>query len=169
MIEVNNLTKRKVPEVLLKKATERVLRGEFTLNERSESKGKIKQKDVSIAIVGPKKSRELNKRYRNKNKAANVLSFPAGNDRIPSDLSRSREPRPSWRGAESREVEGYLGEIVLCPAEIQKDAKKYGMMFEQALLWMLVHGILHLTGYDHKTDEQAVRMEKKEQHYLSHI
>ena len=148
MIEVNNTTKRKVSEVLLKKATERVLRGE-----------KIKQKDVSIAIVGPKKSQQLNRQYRNKNKAANVLSFSAGNDRIPSDLSR----------AESREVEGYLGEIVLCPAEIKKDAKKYGMMFEQALLWMLVHGMLHLAGYDHKTDKQAVLMEKKEQHYLSHI
>ena len=140
MIEVNNLTQRQIPEAVLKKMAERVLRGE-----------KIKKKGLSIAFVGPKKSRELNKEYRNKDKTANVLSFSAEGHSIPSG------------------GKGYLGEVVLCPAEIQKDAKKYGMMFEQALSWMLIHGILHLTGYDHKNKKEAKLMEQKEQAYLKHI
>lgn len=133
MIEVNNLTKRQLPEALLQKTAERVLREE-----------KKAQTDISIAIVGPKKSRELNLQYRKKDKAANVLSFEGSG--------------PS-----------FLGEVVLCPVEIEKDAVKYGMIFEQALAWMLVHGVLHLAGYDHKTHKEAELMEQKEARYLKKL
>jgi probable rRNA maturation factor len=135
MIEVNNLTQRKISKAQLVKVAERVLQGE-----------KLQEKELSIALVGQKKSRTLNKKHRNKDKTANVLSFPAGNE------SGVEEP---------------LGEIVLCPAEIEKDAKKYGMMFEQALSWMLIHGILHLGKYSHKKEKEAKLMEQKEQKYLN--
>lgn len=139
MIEINNRTRTLVNEPLLKKVAERVLRG-----EGKEGMG------ISIALVGPKRMRELNKKYRKRDKAANVLSFSAENERIPS------------------EVEGLgLGEVVICPQEVKKDAKKYGMIFEKALAWMLIHGILHLLGYDHEKSEKAARkMEQKEASYL---
>ena len=122
MIEVNNTTKREVDEQFLKKIVQKVLKEE-----------KSGESDLSVAIVGPKKSQELNKIYRGKNKVANVLSFP--------------------------EKEFGLGEIVLCPREIEKDAKKYGILFQQALASMLIHGMLHLLGYSHSA------MAKKEKHY----
>jgi probable rRNA maturation factor len=135
-VEVNNRTKRRISELLLKKTAHGVLKGEKT------------QGYLSIAVVGPAESRKLNKQYRKKDTVANVLSFPSGNDNMVG------------------EAEGYLGEVVLCPAEIAKDAVTYGMMQEQALMWMLVHGILHILGYDHEAAHEAVRMEQREQHYL---
>ena len=148
MIEVNNLTRSKVSEAFLKKVAEMVLKGELALRKL---KGKQKDTILSVALVSQKKAAELNKKYRKKDKVANVLSFPVGNDKILSG------------------VEGGLGEIVLCPSQIKKEAKKYGMIFEQALAWMFVHGILHLLGYDHIKAGGAKRMEQKERMYLSRI
>jgi len=132
MIEVNNLTKSEISETFLKKVAEKVLKGE-----------KQQKKELSIALVSPKRAAELNKKYRKKDTVANVLSFA--------------------------EPELGLGEIVICPQEVRKEAKKYGMMFEQGLAWMLVHGILHLLGYDHVKEGEARRMEQKEHRYLSRI
>ncbi|MCH8986821.1 rRNA maturation RNase YbeY [Patescibacteria group bacterium] len=122
MIEINNTTKREIDEQFLKKIAQQVLKAE-----------KSGESDLSVAVVGVKKSQELNKIYRGKDRAANVLSFP--------------------------EKEFGLGEIVLCPQEIEKDAKKYGILFQQVLALMLIHGILHLLGYSHSA------MAKKEKHY----
>ena len=122
MIEINNTTKREIDERSLKKIAQQVIKAE-----------KSGESDLSVAVVGVKKSQELNKIYRGKDRAANVLSFP--------------------------EKEFGLGEIVLCPQEIEKDAKKYGILFQQVLALMLIHGILHLLGYSHSA------MAKKEKHY----
>jgi probable rRNA maturation factor len=159
-VGVNNLTRSNINEAMLKKVAEHVLKGE-----------KIKGKELSIAIVGAQKSKAFNKKYRNKEKAANVLSFPAGNDSIPSEARYHTVPGEVEGGkVGAREVEGYLGEIVLCPAEIKKDAKKYGMIFDRALAWMLIHGVLHLVGYDHHTSKQdTMRMEQKEDMYLQNL
>lgn len=130
MIEINNMTKSVIDEVLLRKTAEMVLRGE-----------KAKNPGLSVAIVGPKRMQELNKKYRKKDKVANVLSFEEG--------------------------EVSLGEVVICPQEVRKDAKKYGILFERALAWMLIHGILHLLGYNHEEGgEEAQKMEKKENYYV---
>lgn len=104
---------------------------------------KQQKKELSVALVSQKKAAELNKKYRKKDTVANVLSFP-----VP---------------------ELGLGEVILCPQEVREEAKKYGMMFEQALAWMCIHGILHLLGYDHGKEREAKRMEQKERMYLSRI
>jgi len=137
-IEINNLTRSKIDESFLQRVTKRVLTGEKKQNGA-----------LSIALVMPKKARELNLRYRKKNKVANVLSFPAGNDNVP------------------RQSEEYLGEIILCPQQIKKEAKKYGIISETATAWMLIHGILHIVGYDHIKERDTKTMEQKELFYLS--
>lgn len=123
MVEIKNLTKANINIAILKKVAEGILKKE-------KAKG-----DVSIVLVQPKRSKELNRIYRGKNKVANVLTFP-----VP---------------------ELGLGEIVICPQEVRKDAIEYGMLIEQALQLMVIHGVLHLLGYNHKI------IEKKEQQYLS--
>lgn len=129
MIEVNNKTQSRVDEKFLLQVARKVLTGE----RRAKS-------GLSIALVGPKKMEELNKKYRKKDKAANVLSF--------------------------FEPELGLGEVILCPHAVKKDAKKYGILFEEALAWMLVHGILHLLGYGHEQERDARTMEARETRYL---
>jgi len=104
---------------------------------------KFKESGLSIALVGSDKMRKLNKQYRRKDKVANVLSFS--------------------------ESELGLGEVVLCPQEVEKDAKKYGMLFTEALAWMLVHGVLHLLNYDHEKDSDEKKMSNRETYYLNKL
>lgn len=97
--------------------------------------------DLSLVFFKEPKMRELNRIYRGKNKATNVLSFP--------------------------EEEFGLGELVLCPAVIRKDAAKYGITFKAELCRIFIHGLLHLAGYDHKKDADFTVMSQKEEQYLS--
>lgn len=102
--------------------------------------------DISVVLVGEKRMRELNKGYRGKDYSTNVLSFPA------DEKFQAEE----------------LGEVVLCPSFIRKDATKYGITFRRALAWMMIHGMLHILGYEHEEDpKKAAIMEDKEERYLS--
>ena len=137
MIEVSNRTRVQIDENALRKTAESVL--------RKEGKRGV---GLSIALVGPIEAKALNKKHRKKSNVPNVLSFSLG------------KKMPGLNEAE-------LGEIVLCPLQIRKDAQKYGILFDKQLTWMLIHGVLHLLGYDHATDKEARAMEQKEQDYLS--
>jgi probable rRNA maturation factor len=130
MVTVHSLVKKRMPVSLLQKTAEIVL--------QQEKKGAL---DLSVVLLGEKNATALNKQYRNKEYAPNVLSFPA------KELG--------------------LGEIVLCPSVIRKESTKYGIVFKDHLAFMLIHGVLHLLGYDHEKDKQAKVMEQKEQQYLS--
>ncbi len=88
-----------------------------------------KKYSLSIAYVSEEKSREINKKYRKKDKPTNVLSFP---------LHKNE------------------GEIILCPAVIKREAKIFGKNFGQYLGFLVIHGLLHLKGMRHgKKMEEA--------------
>jgi probable rRNA maturation factor len=97
---------------------------------------------VSIVFVGARTMRELNNLYRKKNYATDVLSFSYGAmkmDRIP-----------------------FLGEVIISPEIAVHQASVWGVHPERELRRLLVHGILHLLGYDHETDRgQMNRIEKR--------
>jgi len=121
MIEVNNLTTNKVDEEFLRGLAMKVLQGENK-----------KIVDLSIALVGQGRIRELNKKYRKKNKVTDVLSF---------QYDKS-------------------GEVIICLREVKKNAKKFGSTYKKELARVLIHGTLHILGYDHE------KMKKKEVRYL---
>jgi len=128
MIEINNLTTVSADEEFLKKVVEKVLESEN------------KNKDLSIALVGQGRIRELNKKYRGKNRVTDVLAFG--------------------------DKDG-LGEIVICLREVKKNAKRFDSNFETELAKVLIHGILHLLGQDHEKNEIAAKkMEEKQNYYL---
>jgi len=97
---------------------------------------------LGVRVVGPAESRRLNRAYRGKDKPTNVLSFPA-----------SRE---------ERELCGSLGDLVVCAAVVAAEARDQGK--ERAAHWahMVVHGVLHLHGYDHERPRAARAMERLE-------
>ena len=101
--------------------------------------------DVSVRIVNAEESRALNHEYRGKDKPTNVLSFPAG--RI--------EGLPD-------EVPVQLGDIVVCASVVRDEASEQGKAVADHWAHMLVHGTLHLMGYDHQTDVEAAEMEALE-------
>ncbi len=106
-------------------------------------KGEKIEKEISIALVSRKEMQSLNRKYRKKNMATDVLSFGSINDVLP--------------------------EIVICPKEVEKNAKKNKLPFQEELARVLVHGILHLSGLDHQTKEEEAVMFKKQEEYLSSI
>jgi probable rRNA maturation factor len=97
---------------------------------------------VSIAFIGLQAMRALNKRYRQKDFPTDVLSFSYGEmrlDQIP-----------------------FLGELVISPEIAVRQAVRWGVRPEKELRKLLVHGILHLLGYDHETDRgQMNRIQSK--------
>ena len=133
MIEINNLTTNPIDEEFLRKVAKKVL--------KDENKGGA---DLSIALVGQGRIRELNKKYKRKNRATDVLAFPDQN------LG--------------------LGEIIICLREVKKNAERFKSSLEKELARVLIHGILHLLGENHeKSEKQAKKMEIKENHYLKII
>ena len=137
MIEINNLTTSRVDEDFLKKTAKMVLEGEHP------PKGRVPEEaNLSIALVGQGRMRELNKKYRKKNRVTDVLAFPYSDS----------------------------GEVIVCLKEVKKNAKKYDTTFEKELSKVLIHGILHLLGYNHeKSEVQAKKLEEKENYYLEKL
>jgi probable rRNA maturation factor len=103
-------------------------------------KEKIK-KNIGIALVNRKEIQSLNKQYRKKNNPTDVLSFGSIHDALP--------------------------QIVICPKEVEKNARKDKISFKKELASVLIHGILHLSGLDHKTKEEEIKMFQKQEKYLS--
>lgn len=103
---------------------------------------KIKNAAISVAVVDNKTIKKINKKYRNKNKPTDVLSF--------SEKDSSRFPCF---------FKNFLGEVVMSFEKTVEDAKEDGAAAEQIFKKLLVHGILHLLGYDHeksKTEEKKM-------------
>jgi probable rRNA maturation factor len=102
--------------------------------------------EQTIRVVGEVESRALNSQYREKDNATNVLSFPATNDYL-----------------------GYecLGDLVICAPVVQQEASLQGKSLQSHWAHMVVHGMLHLQGYDHQTVTDANKMEGLEAKILS--
>lgn len=105
--------------------------------------------EQSIRIVDENESRSLNRDYRAQDKATNVLSFPS----------------------ETSEYLDYdnLGDLVICAQIVEQEAEQQGKPILAHWAHMVVHGMLHLQGYDHITDEQAEEMESLEIEILASL
>src|SRR5262245_26721297 len=101
-------------------------------------------REVAVRVVGPRESRELNRTWRGKDKPTNVLSFPA------PQVWTEEHRRP-------------LGDLVICADVVRREAQRDGKKLEAHWAHMVVHGSLHLAGYDHETGErERMRMERRE-------
>ncbi len=112
---------------------------EFAENARaniSETSGK----DFTIAFVSDRKMRKLNEEFRGKSSTTDVLSFPFQNDEF-----ENNEEEPAFS-------DDYLGDIVISAGQAEKQAAENDLAFEIEIKQLILHGILHLCGYDHETD-----------------
>ncbi|MEN9706122.1 MAG: Endoribonuclease YbeY [Pseudomonadota bacterium] len=99
-------------------------------------------KEIAVQVVTPAAMRRLNRHFRGKDKPTNVLSFP-------STVASGVFPQP-------------LGDIVVCPAVLRREARDQGKPERAHWAHLVVHGTLHLVGYDHEDDADALRMERRE-------
>lgn len=115
-LTINNETKESLPAgfksivLNLIRAAEQCTKGRFN--------------EVSVVVVEPLTSRQLNRRYRNHDWVTDILSF-------------------------TYKTEPVMGELVICLAQAKKQAQRRGIALKQELSNLVVHGILHLLGYDH--------------------
>lgn len=98
--------------------------------------------EVNVVLFPEIEARAINKRYRGKDRATNILSFPY-------------EPLPG-------EKTGLLGDLVICPAVVAREAAEQGKPPRHHYAHLTVHGVLHLLGHDHETRPEAARMEALE-------
>ena len=105
--------------------------------------------EISVLLTGDDRVRDLNSQYRDKHKPTNVLSFPMAD---PDDL----------RGANVAGPELLLGDIILARGICEAEAAEKRISVEQHATHLVVHGTLHLLGYDHHDDAEAADMEARE-------
>ena len=107
----------------------------------------LQEAEVSVYIVDEAEGQELNAQYRSKDYPTNVLSFPAD---LPEELDIP-----------------LLGDLVVCAPVVEREAREQRKVLEAHWAHMLVHGSLHLLGYDHIDDAEADEMEALETHIIT--
>ena len=112
--------------------------------------------EISVTLTGDEQVRALNAHWRGKDKSTNVLSFPMADE---LDLSR----------ANVAERELLLGDIVLARGVCEREAADKHVSLEQHAAHLIVHGTLHLLGYDHEREEDAADMETREVRALKRL
>ena len=105
--------------------------------------------EISVLLTGDDRVRDLNGQYRDKHKPTNVLSFPMTD---PDDLRHANVAGP----------ELLLGDIILARGVCEAEAAEKRISVEQHATHLVVHGTLHLLGYDHHDDAEAADMEARE-------
>ena len=103
---------------------------------------------ISITLTNPEHIHEINKQYRNVDRATDVLSFPMFEKKEIDEKIKNND----------FEHEDVLGDIVISIEKVEEQAKEYGHSFEREFAYMLVHGFYHLMGYDHIEDDVKVIM-----------
>lgn len=109
-------------------------------------KSTVEDCEISVRMVDESKSAGLNSQYRQKDNATNVLSFPSD---LPPSISAVLETYP-------------LGDLVICNAVVKQEALAQHKQLNDHWAHLVIHGVLHLLGFDHQDDQDAEQMEALE-------
>ena len=125
----------------------------------------IAEKELTIRVVDEAESQQLNFQYRSKNSPTNVLSFPF---EMPDFISMQEDAEPDDIGLADAEF-SLLGDLVICAPIVASEAKQQNKKLFHHWAHMVVHGTLHLLGYDHINDDEAEHMEALERQILQQL
>lgn len=117
-----------------------------------------KDAEMSVLLVTAEQITQYNQRFMSKSGPTDVLSFPI------VDLIPGERPRRMPNGPPTA-----IGDVFICPEVVQANAATSGVPFEDEMALMVVHGILHLLGFDHQADDEAEIMESREADILAKI
>ena len=109
--------------------------------------------EISLTLVSLEEIRELNRDYRDVDRETDVLSFPQ---------FECVEDMPEFG-------ELCLGDVVICLDKVEEQAKEFGHSFERELIYLFVHSLLHLLGYDHMEEDEKQEMRQREEAVMSAI
>ena len=97
--------------------------------------------EVSLVFLDDRAMRGINRKWHNRDAQATVLAFL---------------------------LDSSVGEVVINPHEAEREARQAGESYNRRMAYLFLHGLLHLYGYDHKTEQETKKMERKEQEVLNH-
>ncbi len=123
-----------------------------------EREGLPDRVDVTVMFVGLEQMTEYNERFMERKGPTDVLAFPL------VQLTPGSCPTPG-----PFEPPLSLGDVIIAPAYVRTQAAELGVTFDDELSLMVVHGLLHLLGYDHVSDEDAEIMESRERELLGQV
>ncbi len=123
-----------------------------------DAEGVAADASLSIEFVDPDHIAELNAEFMGKIGPTDVLSFP---------IEDAEPGHPPVRAEGGPPVD--LGDIVICADVVHEHADAFGVSFDDELHLMVCHGVLHILGWDHQTDDEAERMEAREAEHLQRI
>jgi len=158
VLEIHNFTQNEIGEKLFQRVAKVVLKVVGIKNKT----------EISLAIVGDGRMRKLNKMYRGRNRVTDVLAFE--NKLVISYLAKAFPRLPAkggsaFGGKKGENIEFIeppdnvkrLGEVIICYPRAKKQAKNLGHSLEKELTILLIHGILHLLGYQDERGEKETK------------
>lgn len=114
--------------------------------------------EVTILLVNEQEMAGYNKRFLKRDGPTDVLAFPV-EELLPGVVP---EHDPHWPPI-------LLGDVIVAPAYVSAQAIEFDVAFEDEMALMVIHGILHLLGYDHEIDEEAEKMERRERELMGKV
>lgn len=152
---------RLTPELwkLMQQAAEAALETEFGRELRAEGMDpRDAEAEIGLTIVDEDEILELNREYREKDSVTDVLSFPQfeGHDDLLADLLDDG-------------MMTLIGDVVICFEQAERQAEEYGTGITRELLYLFVHSVMHLFGYDHMEEDEKKVMRAREEEVLSMI
>lgn len=157
----NDENDRLTPEIwrLMEQAFGRAMENEFgsDLAAAGVSLADI-EAELGVSVVDREEILELNREYRQRDRVTDVLSFPQfeGHDDLLEDLL-------------DEETGTLIGDVVICYDVAADQAREYGTGFTREILYLFVHSVMHLFGYDHMEEDEKAVMREKEEEVLSAI
>ena len=112
--------------------------------------------ELSVVITDNENIRQINNEFRDKDMPTDVLSFPGYESEDINEVKQSDDLM-------------VIGDIIISKEKVVEQAKEYGNTFEREFAYLLVHGILHLLGYDHMEDDEKAVMRVEEERILSEL
>ena len=109
--------------------------------------------EISLTLVDAEEIQQLNRDYRNVDKVTDVLSFPQYDDL--NDLPEDGEIM--------------LGDVIICRQRAEEQAAEFGHSVEREMVYLFVHSVCHLLGYDHMEDDEKAEMRAKEESVMEQI
>lgn len=114
--------------------------------------------EVTLLLVDESEMTSYNQRFLDRDGSTDVLAFPV-EELLPGVVPEANPHGPPL----------ILGDVIIAPAYVRRQAAGHGVAFEDELALMVTHGILHLLGYDHAEDEAAEQMESRERELLAKV
>ncbi len=159
--------------ILNRQRAVRIARGPLeAFLRRVENEMDLGDSDITVCLVSDAEIARMNQAFRKKKGPTDVLSFPAEKRRrvsairgkkIYTEVAENTEDTEKNRGGQApRAMQTYFGDIAIAPLTARRYAKKNGRSLSNELRVLILHGVLHLLGYDHETDRGEMdRFERK--------